>query len=618
MNLFPYDKVRPEQNKLMADIKDVVEKGGNLIAHAPTGLGKTAAALAPALEFAIEKGQTVFILTSRNTQHNQIIKTLREINLKHKIVAVDFIGKKGMCPHILEYDTNNFVDFCNSQRKKGECRLLNKTIKKSEFTSETDEFIKALIAQGPLNVEEVVSHCSNKFCAYELSMRMAQQADVIIADYYHIFSPKIRKFFLNKIKKELAKSIIIVDEAHNLPARIRNLLTSKTNTFALNRLSDEIKKDSPESEIMLKDISNRLKMHANNILNNLNETKINKKDFIEIVEEAAGMKYDALIESFKDALEEIEDPDNEDNLNQFVDFLKSWQGDDAGFIRILKREKTKSGRPFISLEYNCLHPGSLAKFVFGTSYASILMSGTLTPGQMYRDVLGLDENTIIKEYQNPFPKKNRLVLISSDITTKYAERTEQMFKKIASSCAYMINNVKGNSAVFFSSYDILSKTMFYLDKLCEKDKFIEVRGMNKTERQELINNFKRNIINGGGVLMGVQGANFSEGIDLPGELLKAVAIVGVPLAPPNLTQKAVIEYYQTNFGKGWEYGYTYPAMNRALQAAGRCIRSEKDKGVIAFLDKRFSWSKYSGAIPKDWSPELTDYFGDKIHDFFSS
>jgi DNA excision repair protein ERCC-2 len=618
MNLFPYDNVRPEQNKLMADIKSAIEKGENLIAHAPTGLGKTAASLAPALEFAIEKGQTVFILTSRNTQHTQIIKTLREINLKHRIVAVDFMGKKGMCPHLLEYDTKNFIEFCNSQRKKGECRLFNKTMKKTDYTKDADEFVKALIAQGPLNVEEVVSHCANKFCAYELSMRMAQQADVIVADYYHIFSPKIRKFFLNKIKKDLTKAIIIVDEAHNLPARIRNLLTSKTNTFALNRLSDEIKKDSPETEIMLKDISNRLRMYASTLLNNVNEIKLAKKDFIDVVEEAANMKYDELIESFSDALEAIEDPDNEDYLNQFVDFLKSWQGGDEGFVRILKKEKTKSGRPFISLEYNCLHPGSLSKYVFDVSHSTILMSGTLTPGKMYGDVLGMDENTVIREYKDPFPKENKLVLISSNITTKYSERNEQMFKRIAVSCAYIINHVKGNSAVFFSSYDVLNKTMIYLDKLCEKDTFVEVRGMTKIQRQDLINNFKINVMHGGGVLLGVQGANFSEGIDLPGELLKAVAIVGVPLAPPDLTQKAIIDYYQTNFGKGWEYGYTYPAMNRALQSAGRCIRSEKDRGVIAFLDKRFSWSKYSGAIPKDWNPEITDYFGDKIHDFFNN
>ncbi len=617
MQIFPFDKVRPEQNKLMTDIKEAIENGKNLIAHAPTGLGKTAAALTPALEYAIEKGVTIFFLTSRNTQHNMIIKTLQEINKKHKIKAVDFVGKKNMCPHMSDYDVPGFMEFCISQRKKGECKLITKTLKKNEYTDDADAFVETLFKKGPLNVEDVVSLCYGKFCSYEISMRMAQQAEVIIGDYYHLFSPKVRKFFLSKIKKDITQSIIIVDEAHNLPNRVRNLLTHKTNTFALSRLADELKNDVfNDTDIMLKDISNRLKMFADQALHASNEVKISKKDFIDIVEVASENKYDEVVSSFEDTIDDIEDPDQGDNLTYFVNFLKSWLNDEEGFIRILRREKTKGGRPFISVEYNCLHPGALSQRVFDTAHSSILMSGTLVPGEMYRDILGLNTDTLIKIYKNPFPDKNRLVLISSNITTKYEERNEQMFKKIAASCAYIINNVQGNSAIFFSSYDVLSKTMFYLTNIAEKELFVEVRGMKKSERSELIAKFKQNLLNGGGALIGVQGASFSEGIDLPGELLKAVGIVGVPLAPPDLTCKAVIAYYQNNFGKGWEYGYTFPAMNKALQAAGRCIRSEKDRGIIAFLDKRFSWNRYATIIPPDWNPQITDYFGDKIQEFF--
>ena len=620
MQLFPFDTVRPEQNKLMSDIKVAIANGTNIIAHAPTGLGKTAAALTPALEYALEKNMTIFYLTSRNTQHTQIIDTLRKINRKHKITAVDFVGKKGMCPHMLEFSVANFIEFCNGSRKKGDCKLFTKTIKKQqEYTDDADAFVEQMIKQGPLTVEEVVAKCAGKFCAYELAMRLAQQADVIVADYYHIFSPKVRKFFLGRIKKDLSNAIVIVDEAHNLPNRVRNLLTNKTNTLSLSRLADEIKNDVfNDADVMLKDISNRLKMFAEQVLQSSDEIKISKKDFIDIVESASQSKYDEVIEEFEEAAEDIEDPDNEDNIARFVSFLKSWVGEETGFIRILKREKTKGGKPFISVEYNCLHPGTLSKDIFQHMHSAILMSGTLVPCEMYRDVLGLGEDTILKVYKNPFPADNRLVLVSSDITTKYSDRTEQMYKKIAVSCAYIINQVKGNSAVFFSSYDVLRKTMFYLDKLAEKELFVEVRGMNKSERENLIAGFKRNIMHGGGALLGVQGANFSEGIDLPGDLLKAVAIVGVPLAPPDLTTKAVISYYEKNFNKGWDYGYIFPAMNKALQSAGRCIRSETDRGIIAFLDKRFSWGQYSAIIPPDWNPKTTDHFGDKIEGFFKN
>jgi len=619
MTLFPFDEVRPEQNKLLADIAIAVKEGKNMIAHAPTGLGKTAAALTPALEYALENKKTVFFLTSRNTQHTLIIETLRMINEKKKIVAVDFIGKKGMCPQMINYDpkTINFIEFCNAQRKKGECRLFNETISKSEATKKADAFIAELIEAGPLNVEEVVARSANRFCAYEISMRMAQQADVIVADYYHLFSPKVRRFFLNKLKKDLPNAIVIVDEAHNLPDRIRNLLTNKTNTLLLSKLANEIKDNVfKDIEIVLKDIMNRLRMYSENVLGSKNEVTITKDDFVDIVETASGTTYLEFIEALETASDEIEDPDDEDIISRFVGFLRSWLGEEDGFVRILKREKTKAGRPFISLEYNCLHPGTLAKNVFDLVHSAILMSGTLTPTEMYRDVLGLSKDTILKVYNNPFPDKNRLVLVSSNITTKYEERNEQMFKRIAASCAYIINEVKGNSAIFFSSYDVLSKTLFYLNDLAEKSLFVERQGMTKAERSQLVSDFKTNLVQGGGTIIGVQGANFSEGIDLPGDLLKAVAIVGVPLAPPDLRQKAVIEYYQTNFGDGWSYGYTFPAMNRALQAAGRCIRSKDDRGVIAFLDKRFAWDKYAKIIPPDWNAQVTDFFGDKIREFF--
>ncbi|MBT3582831.1 ATP-dependent DNA helicase [Candidatus Woesearchaeota archaeon] len=621
MSIFPFDEVRPEQNKLMADIESAIKEGQSIIAHAPTGLGKTAAALTPALEYAIENNKTVFFLTSRNTQHTLIIETLREMNNKQKIIAVDFIGKKGMCPQMLNYDSRsiNFIEFCKDQRKTKDCKLFNKTLDKNEATKKSEEFIAKLIEEGPLNVEEVVARSVNNFCAYELSMLLAQQANVIVADYYHIFSPKVRKFFLNKIKKDLANSIIIIDEAHNLPDRIRNLLTNKINTLTLSKLSNDIKNNVLEDlDVTLKDIVNRLRMYGENALGNKKEVKVTKEDFISIVETATDATYSDFIETLETISSEIEDPDNEDSITRFVEFLRSWLGKEEGFVRILKREFTKARRPFTSIEYNCLHPGALAKKVFDEVHSAILMSGTLTPTEMYRDILELKKDTLLKVYSNPFPNENRLVLVSSDITTKYEERTEQMFKKIAASCAYIINNVKGNSAIFFSSYDILAKTMIFLDKIVEKDLFIEKKGMTKAERSQLLVDFKQNLIHGGGAIIGVQGANFSEGIDLPGDLLKAVAIVGVPFAPPDLRQKAIIDYYEKNFRHGWDYGYIFPAMNRALQAAGRCIRSAEDRGIIAFLDKRFSWSKYAKIIPPDWNAQTTDYFGDKIQNFFDN
>ncbi len=611
MTLFPFKTIRPEQNKLIQDIAQAIKDGKNIITHAPTGLGKTAAAIAPALEYALENDLTVFFLTSRHTQHNIVIETLQKINKIKPIIAVDFIGKKGMCPQLYGSDARkiNFVEFCSKQRKEGSCILYKNTLNGGKYTDEAREFGKMFTRGEPLNVEDVVSDCRNQFCAYELSMKMAQKANVIVGDYYHIFSPKIQAFFLNKIKKDLSDAIIIVDEAHNLAGRIRNLLTRKINSYTLAKAVEELEElEEDKFASIIVAIIDELKILARNRLSNESEIHIKKEEFIALVETAVGKKYSEFVDALEKLTDDIEDPDEEDNIGTLLFFLRSWHGPEEGFVRIFKKEKTRRGKEFFGLEYNCLSPSTLSKSVFNTVHSAILMSGTLVPTEMYRDVLGLSKSTILKVYSDPFPKKNRQVLISPDITTKFTERTEQMFKKIATSCAYVINNVNGNSAVFFPSYDILNKTLRFLEGIASKKLFIEARGMTKEERSELIGDFKRNLLNGGGAILGVMGASFSEGIDLPGDLLKAVAVVGIPLAPPDLTQKALINYYETNFGKGWDYGYIFPAMNRALQAAGRCIRSEKDKGVIAFFDKRFSWPKYSKIIPPDWNARVVSDF----------
>lgn len=346
------------------------------------------------------------------------------------------------------------------------------------------------------------------------------------------------------------------------------------------------------------------------------ERIITKQEFIDLVERSADCKYFDFIKDLEAIEEEVEDPDEEEYLSKFIEFLRNWTGKDNGFVRILRREKTRSGRTFFSIEYNCLHPGTLSSNLFSSAYCSILMSGTLTPTEMYRDILGLNKSTVLKEYTNPFPKENRKIIISKAITTKFEDRTDEMFKKIAIACAQVINNVNGNSAVFFSSYDTLHKTMKYLEGIVNKQLFVEGRNMTKEERSQLLANFKIGLVRGGGAIIGVQGANFSEGIDLPGELLTAVVVVGLPFAPPDLKQKAIIDYYENNFGRGWDYGYIFPAINKSLQAAGRCIRSETDKGLIILLDKRFAWSKYSKILPADWTVEVTDEFGKEVSEFF--
>ena len=231
---------------------------------------------------------------------------------------------------------------------------------------------------------------------------------------------------------------------------------------------------------------------------------------------------------------------------------------------------------------------------------------------MYKDLLGFPKNTRCIKYDDPFPEKNRLSLIVPKTTTKYTMRNDFQYKDIARNCAELIEAINGNTIVFFPSYYILEKVLSFFRT--KRKFFKEQQGLVKEEKHKLLDKFKEQK-DKGAVLFAVISANFAEGIDLPGDLLKGVIIVGLPLQKPDLETKELINYYEQKYESGWDYGYIYPAFNKALQSAGRCIRSETDKGVIIFLDERYSWPQYTKYFPEDYSIDISTDFKAEISEF---
>ena len=299
-------------------------------------------------------------------------------------------------------------------------------------------------------------------------------------------------------------------------------------------------------------------------------------------------------------------------LGSIAEFLEAWQGDDFGFVRLCQQEEKR-----FSISYKCLDPSLITAPFIKESYGTIAMSGTLSPVTMYADLLGFPENTVRNEYKNPFLQEHRLNLIIPQTSTKYGERNSIMFSRIAKIVADIVNLVPGNSIVFFPSYVLRNEVGHHFQSLCKKTTFLEDSSMTKAEREELLDAFKQ-YKNSGAVLLATVAGSFSEGIDLPGDLLKCVVVVGVPLSKPDLETDELIAYYDKKFGKGWDYGYLMPAMTRVIQSAGRCIRTEHDRGVIAFIDERFSWQNYFKLFPKDWDIKITGLYEQRIKEFFEN
>jgi len=266
------------------------------------------------------------------------------------------------------------------------------------------------------------------------------------------------------------------------------------------------------------------------------------------------------------------------------------------------------------LSHRCLDPSIAAKAVIEKSHCTILMSGTLTPTAMYADILGFPKKTVQRELPSPFPVSNKISLIVPNATTRYSQRTEGQYMRISDICANITNAIPGCSAIFFPSYALRDAVAKHFSTACKKTVFMEDSSATKEDRQDLLKRFE-SYKDHGAVLLGVAAGSFGEGIDLPG-ILKSVIVVGIPLDRPNLETKELIQYYDRKFGKGWEYGYVLPAITKTLQNAGRCIRSETDRGVLVFLDERYAQPMYSRCFPKDWNPKVTANPLPHIQNFF--
>ena len=611
--LFPHSRIREIQDAMILEVDNVIKNKKSLIMHAPTGIGKTAGVLAPALAYAIKNNLTVFFLTNRHTQHVIAINTLKKIKEKYKldIKAADIIGKKWMCPvsGVERLYSNEFADYCKAVREDNKCEFYANTRTKSKLTVKAKAVLSELKKLSPCHTETAREVCSKyKLCPYEISALMAKDADVIITDYYYIFSPAIRDSFFKRIQKDVSKTIIIVDEGHNLASRVRELMTERLSSFMIKRAVNEAKKfgyyEARENLIKIKNILDSLSRE----LKQDDEALIKKQEFTKKINQIAD--YNDLVSDLEFIGDAIRETKKQSSIGSIARFLSAWQGPDNGFVRIIEK-KPKS----IILSYRCLDPSLVTRDMINSAHSTIIMSGTLTPTPMYKDLLGFEENTVEKLYKSPFPIKNRLNLVIPETTTKYSLRNEKQFRRIAKICADIVNEVPGNSALFFPSYSLRDSINHFFTKLCRKTTFLEIPNLKKEEKKELLEKFK-SYKDSGAVLLCVASGSFGEGIDLPG-ILKCVVVIGIPLQKPDLEAKALIDYYDMKFGKGWDYGYRFPGFNKSLQSAGRCIRSSTDRGVIVFLDKRYCWPVYFKCFPIEMEIKITKDYLKEIKYFFS-
>ncbi|MCX6774174.1 MAG: ATP-dependent DNA helicase [Candidatus Micrarchaeota archaeon] len=588
--LFRHNELRRYQKNLAEDSYSAFMEQKILFAEAPTGLGKTDALLGAALTVAEKEDLTVFFLTPKISQHRLGLEVIRGINKKcqRDFSAVDVIGKKHMCIHpaLKNADAESFYSICDSLKKKEMCPYCRKAVGYNRMESETAGILFSRIKEKIRNSthNEMVNECmENEACPYEIMMRMAKDANVIIADYYHIFSPGVREGFLMKTKKDMGKSILIVDEAHNLPKRLREDISATINTGILKKVDAEMGSMGYEA-INLSDV---LQDWAGKKMGKNNEEKGDVLEFIEKIREnyELGLLNETLLEIGDEYSFKTESKSACLKLASFFDVI-NYSGEE-GFVDIIT--KKESG---YALSRRSLDPSSLSKCI-NNFHSAAVISATLNPIDMYVDLLGIDKKRALsKVYPSPFPKENRMTLITEGVTTKYSKRVFEEFVKYAQLIERIYSSSPGSVVVFFPSYKVM-KSIIPLISI--KQMLVQKENSKPHEINEMMHEFKKRK----SIMMAVQGGSISEGVDFNNNEIKVAVVAGIALEEMGVEVNAVIEYYDRKFGKGWEYGYIFPAITKAVQSAGRAIRKETDRARVVFMDERYNWSTYRRIMPED-------------------
>ena len=594
---FPHTTMRPGQEGFCDSVYDAILARSSLFVHAPTGSGKTASVLAPAVSYAMRNSLKVIFLTSRHTQHEIALSTIRLLNAHpgiekeygRVIRAADLIGKRSMCA--LELPAlygSDFTAFCKSLRDHEKCEYYLNTRRDGKLTQQAKAVVSELepVAADAQMIKDIGAQ--RGVCPYEIAMRRVEDADVIVADYNHVFNPRIREAFLAKARTKLEETIVIADEAHNLPSRIRNVLNLRCSRFIVERAVSEATDagDRCPGELVedLRKLSGMLSRFATSFSS---EDVVERDALLKVVSKSLG---DGDLDRFVEELEELADHTRSQERASFcstlASFLLEWAEEREGVLRMVSR----SGEDF-SFFLRALDPAIIADPVVNRAYSFIAVSGTLVPVEMFAELIGADDaRTLVVE--NPFPRENRMDLILTNATTKYDQRGPETYAEYARSVMAVCEAIPGNIAVFFPSYSFLESVLSRMETTHGKRLVCERRGMMPAEKQRALEEFRSAQRESGAVLFGVVSGSFGEGVDLPGDALRAVVVIGLPFEAPDLETRQLIEYYDRKFGKGWDFGYLYPAFNRIFQNAGRLIRTPTDRGAVIYIDSRYGWGRY--------------------------
>ena len=568
---FPFSSYRKGQRELAVNCFNTIKQNGILFAQAPTGIGKTISTIFPALKSIGEnRGEKIVYLTAKTitrTVAQEAYLKLYDKGLKFKVVTIT--AKEKMC-------LNNEVK-CN----------LDDCIYAKDYFTKINNVIASLIKKDDKFFEDDIIEYAKMYniCPFQLSLDLSEWCDGIICDYNYAFDPTVK---LKRIFEERnEKNILLIDEAHNLVSRARNMYSCQIEKSKIVNVNKVIKGKVPR----LYKISNAINKEMILIRRELEEINENITYHNEI--------YQNLIKLMKSFINEAESYlikakgtlGYEDVLEFYYSarsFITVSELYSNKYTTILRKEKSE----FI-IKIFCINPSENLKQTLNGAYSSIIFSATLSPINYYMDLIGGDEKSFRVRFDSPFNKKN-LSTYLYNLDMRYFNR-EKNIDVLCKLINQFITEVKGNYMVFLPSFEYLGKVYEkYIDIYGDNGTIIQEENLSEEKKKEYLEQFslKTNIVG-----FTVVGGMFSEGIDLPGDKLIGAIIVGVGFPKVSIENNIIQDYFEKN---GFDYSYTYPGINKVLQSVGRVIRTENDKGRVLLIDNRYSSYKYKAMLPSEW------------------
>lgn len=574
---FPYEDYRLGQRDMAVAVYKAIRDRERLYVQSPTGVGKTIATLFPAVK-ALGQGLAakIFYLTAKTSGRlaaEKALDDMRQANLSLRSVTLTAKEKICFCPPV-----NCDPEVCIFARD-----YFSKVKKALEETHQHQAYTRPVI--------EAIAQ-QYEICPFEFSLDLALWADCIICDYNYVFDPRVylHRFF----DFGTEPYIFLVDEAHNLPDRARSMYSAALDKKTVLELQRALKPHLPALAQKLNAINKVLLVirkvcqaegrqalvenePPEELLAAVREFSQKAEDWL-VLNQAAEFRQDLL-----------------DFYFQCSNFLRTAEYFDTFYVSYFERQ----GQGNLQARLFCLDPAPMLAAPLEKSQAAIFFSATLLPTDYFMKLLTGSADYPRRIFPSPFPVENTGLLVHNTIATRYTQRASS-YAEIAAAIEAVCRAQAGNYLVFFPSYAYLAAVLEPLkERLPEEQLLVQDRGMTEAAREAFLARFSTGSQE---TLVGlaVMGGIFSEGIDLVGDRLIGAVVVGVGVPQVCLERDLIKDYFERENGSGFAYAYQYPGFNRVLQATGRVIRTETDRGVIVLIDERFTQARYRQLFPAHW------------------